>query len=235
MKVLAKKRRAHALGVLPPFPNAIPEAVSTSTDTQPTSSRRSRDRGRRPRLLGARARRQPAAEAGPAEDPVLARRRPHHRGGRGRRARPLRIALGGGRHRAAGRSQPGGGDRHPYRRRAAHRPARHRRALRKPATNINTIVPRPDQIAKLPITGRRVFTFSETANGNTFFINNTYKQNVINTTVPLGAVEEWTLRNTSGELHVFHIQKTGLSTGCTPEKAAEGMARDQMQLNNPIK
>jgi len=80
--------------------------------------------------------------------------------------------------------------------------------LGKPAASPGTITPKARQIAKLQITNRRTFVFSETPDGNTFFINGKeYKENRIDTTVRLGAVEEWTILNTSGELHVFHIHQ----------------------------
>lgn len=82
--------------------------------------------------------------------------------------------------------------------------------LARPAANIAGITPPPSEIATLPnrVTKRRTFVFSETADGNTFFINGKeYRESRIDTKVPLGAIEEWTLLNTSGELHVFHIHQ----------------------------
>ena len=61
---------------------------------------------------------------------------------------------------------------------------------------------------KAPIARKRSFVFSETADGNTFFINNRmYRESRVDTTAYLGDVEEWTLYNTSGELHVFHLHQ----------------------------
>ena len=82
--------------------------------------------------------------------------------------------------------------------------------LERPAANIPGITPPPSEIITLPrqVTNKRTFVFSETANGNTFFINGKeYDAQRIDTRVPLGAIEEWTLLNTSGELHVFHIHQ----------------------------
>lgn len=53
---------------------------------------------------------------------------------------------------------------------------------------------------------RRNIVFSESANGNSFFINGTqFKHDVVNQYVRLGDLEEWTIRNTSKEQHPFHI------------------------------
>ncbi|MDO9354691.1 MAG: multicopper oxidase domain-containing protein, partial [Solirubrobacteraceae bacterium] len=55
------------------------------------------------------------------------------------------------------------------------------------------------QLAALPVTRQRTITFSETADGNTFFIDGReYDVNRDDVTVHLGDVEEWTLVNTSG-------------------------------------
>jgi FtsP/CotA-like multicopper oxidase with cupredoxin domain len=54
----------------------------------------------------------------------------------------------------------------------------------------------------------RTFTFSETPDGNTFFINGReYDPIRVDTVVNFPAVEEWTIYNTSAELHVFHIHQ----------------------------
>jgi suppressor of ftsI len=80
--------------------------------------------------------------------------------------------------------------------------------LLQPADNQGTIGTTPAQVAALPITHRRTITFSETADGNTFFIDGKeYDINRDDITLTLGAVEEWTLRNVSGERHVFHIHQ----------------------------
>lgn len=77
-----------------------------------------------------------------------------------------------------------------------------------PADSPNTIGDTPAELAALPITRRRVVTFSETPDGNTFFIDGKqYDPGRDDITVTLGDVEEWTLRNVSGERHVFHIHQ----------------------------
>jgi suppressor of ftsI len=59
------------------------------------------------------------------------------------------------------------------------------------------------------VTGRRTVVFSETDDGDTFFIDGrTFDAGRTDTRVKLGAVEEWTVRNESGELHDFHIHQT---------------------------
>jgi len=59
------------------------------------------------------------------------------------------------------------------------------------------------------VTGRRTVVFSETADGDTLFIDGrTFDPARTDTRVTLGAVEEWTIRNQSGELHDFHIHQT---------------------------
>ena len=77
-----------------------------------------------------------------------------------------------------------------------------------PADSPDTIGDTPASVAALPITRRRVITFSESADGNTFFIDGKpYDPGRDDITVTLGDVEEWTLRNVSGERHVFHIHQ----------------------------
>ena len=59
------------------------------------------------------------------------------------------------------------------------------------------------------ITDRRAIVFSESADGDTFFVDGrTFDPTRIDTRVKLGAIEEWTIRNESGELHDFHIHQT---------------------------
>jgi FtsP/CotA-like multicopper oxidase with cupredoxin domain len=80
--------------------------------------------------------------------------------------------------------------------------------LRLPAANLATLGLTPAQVLAMPITRRRTITFSETADGDTFFINGKeFDEDRIDTRVKLGDVEEWTVRNVSGELHVFHIHQ----------------------------
>ncbi|MBB4636546.1 multicopper oxidase family protein [Longimicrobium terrae] len=59
------------------------------------------------------------------------------------------------------------------------------------------------------VNNQRTFVFSENAAGDSFYINNAmYNPDSVATYVPVPSVEEWTLVNTSGEVHVFHIHQT---------------------------
>jgi suppressor of ftsI len=59
-----------------------------------------------------------------------------------------------------------------------------------------------------PITRERTIVFADTANPNQFTINGKpYTPDCIDTVVTLGDVEEWTIRNTAQEAHVFHIHQ----------------------------
>jgi FtsP/CotA-like multicopper oxidase with cupredoxin domain len=60
----------------------------------------------------------------------------------------------------------------------------------------------------VPLTGRRAIEFQDTNDPNVFTINNkVYDHSCVDTIVPLGAIEEWTVINTSEERHVFHIHQ----------------------------
>jgi FtsP/CotA-like multicopper oxidase with cupredoxin domain len=53
---------------------------------------------------------------------------------------------------------------------------------------------------------RRHFVFSESDNGNRFFINGKqFSHHRIDVHAKLGDTEEWVIRNVSDELHPFHI------------------------------
>jgi FtsP/CotA-like multicopper oxidase with cupredoxin domain len=75
-----------------------------------------------------------------------------------------------------------------------------------------TVFPSAPDLRLAPITTRRTITFADASSKNPaeqFTINGRYYDHTrIDTTVELGAVEEWTIRNTSRELHVFHIHQT---------------------------
>ncbi len=59
------------------------------------------------------------------------------------------------------------------------------------------------------ISDRRTIVFSESADGDTFFVDRrTFDPERTDTRVKLGAVEEWTIRNEADELHDFHIHQT---------------------------
>ena len=58
------------------------------------------------------------------------------------------------------------------------------------------------------VTNRRTIVFTESTNGDTMFVDGKqFDMNRTDTRVKLGAVEEWTIRNDSDELHSFHIHQ----------------------------
>jgi suppressor of ftsI len=80
--------------------------------------------------------------------------------------------------------------------------------LLRPADGLNQIGLTPAELAAMPTTRARTMVFSETADGNTFFINGKqWSETRDDVTVTLGDVEEWTIQNVSGERHVFHIHQ----------------------------
>ena len=58
------------------------------------------------------------------------------------------------------------------------------------------------------IDAKRLVSFSEDPVTGLFFINHaTFDHDRVDVKVPLGSIEEWTIRNASEELHVFHIHQ----------------------------
>lgn len=99
-----------------------------------------------------------------------------------------------------------------------------------PADNQNTIGTTPADLLALPITHRRTITFSETPDGNTFFIDGKeYDPGRDDITVTLGAVEQWTLRNVSAERHVFHIHQLDFLV-----TSVNGVAQPPDHLNDVV-
>lgn len=81
--------------------------------------------------------------------------------------------------------------------------------LDNPGPDIAAVAEEIDTLATHPITRRRTFVFSETADGDTFFVNGLkFDPDRVDTQVHVGDVEEWTIENTSGEVHAFHIHQT---------------------------
>lgn len=79
--------------------------------------------------------------------------------------------------------------------------------VRRPFPIPSELPPVPD-LRNQPIDVHRTVVFSETPDGNTFFVNGQeFGMNRIDTIVKLGSLEQWTIRNISGELHVFHIHQ----------------------------
>jgi suppressor of ftsI len=59
------------------------------------------------------------------------------------------------------------------------------------------------------VTRRRTIVFSESQDGNSFFIDGkAFDMSRTDQRVKLGTVEEWTIRNEADELHSFHIHQT---------------------------
>jgi suppressor of ftsI len=75
------------------------------------------------------------------------------------------------------------------------------------ATLPSALTPVEDLRAR--VTSRRTIVYSESKDGNTFFIDGrTFDMSRTDIRVKLGAVEEWTIRNAADELHSFHIHQT---------------------------
>jgi FtsP/CotA-like multicopper oxidase with cupredoxin domain len=63
-------------------------------------------------------------------------------------------------------------------------------------------------LRRVAVDRRRTIVFSENPAGTVFFIDGRrFSHHRIDQRVRLGAVEEWTIRNTSGEQHPFHIHQ----------------------------
>ena len=63
-------------------------------------------------------------------------------------------------------------------------------------------------ILKMPIARQRVVTFSESDDGNSFYIDGQqWSADRDDAVTQVGDVEEWTVRNVTGEHHVFHIHQ----------------------------
>lgn len=81
----------------------------------------------------------------------------------------------------------------------------------------------PADLATEPVARRRTVDLTESADGNTFYINGQQfaaGSSVFATPAKLGTVEEWTLVNHSGEDHPFHLHTTAfqvLSANGTPQ------------------
>lgn len=111
-----------------------------------------------------------------------------------------------------------------------HHTAALRAALSQPAVNVDTAT--AAQVAAMPITRRRTVVFSETPDGNTFFIDGkVYDPARDDVIVNLGDVEEWTVQNISGERHVFHIHQLDfLVTSINQQDVDETGLRDVIDL-----
>ena len=84
-----------------------------------------------------------------------------------------------------------------------------RQRLAKGPARPSRIKPNAVEVAKLKPNRTRFVDFSESADGNSFFINGLeYQENRIDTTTRVGQVERWVVRNFSEEFHVFHLHQT---------------------------
>jgi len=71
-----------------------------------------------------------------------------------------------------------------------------------------TVFPAAIDYRKSNITANRTFYFSETSDGDTFFIDGLeFNSSRVDTTVVLGSIERWTILNLSQEAHFFHIHQ----------------------------
>jgi FtsP/CotA-like multicopper oxidase with cupredoxin domain len=74
----------------------------------------------------------------------------------------------------------------------------------------------------MPIARRRTVTFSESADGNSLFINNQqWSPDRDDAVTQVGDVEEWIVRNVTGEHHVFHIHQTDFLVTATNGNRAD--------------
>ena len=104
------------------------------------------------------------------------------------------------------------------------------RRLERPADNIPSIGLTGEDLRNMPVAKRRTFTFSDAPDFSAFYINGkTYDPNRIDTRVRLGHVEEWTIKNAAGELHVFHLHQTSFLV-----KEVNGVQQDYPGLRDVI-
>ncbi len=74
--------------------------------------------------------------------------------------------------------------------------------------------PPPPDLRAAPVDARREIVFTQTTPVNNaaqeFFVNGrVFDMDRVDIRVPLGNVEEWTIRNDSDDLHIFHIHQLG--------------------------
>jgi FtsP/CotA-like multicopper oxidase with cupredoxin domain len=114
-----------------------------------------------------------------------------------------------------------------------------RARLREGPAHPDQIQPNPDTVAELKVDRTRFIDFSESADGNTFFINNkTYKEDRVDTRTRVGQVERWIVRNYSQELHVFHLHQTEFLIkrfSGSPDQTLGGGLRDVINIPYAVK
>lgn len=74
-------------------------------------------------------------------------------------------------------------------------------------------LPAVEDFRTLSVARTRTITFAEDTTNNTFFVDSgagpvQFDANRVDSTIPAGTVEEWTVNNATAELHVFHIHQT---------------------------
>jgi len=68
--------------------------------------------------------------------------------------------------------------------------------------------PEKENLLRRKVDKYRVITFSENVPKNAYYVNDRlYDEDRMDIRVPLGNVEEWSIRNDSNDLHVFHIHQ----------------------------
>jgi suppressor of ftsI len=80
----------------------------------------------------------------------------------------------------------------------------------KPQTPVATLpaFPQRENLALAKINASRVVVLSQDARAENYFLDGKkYDEDRMDIQVPLGNIEEWTLRNDSDDLHVFHIHQ----------------------------
>ena len=76
-----------------------------------------------------------------------------------------------------------------------------------PVSHLTSFPAKPD-LTTQKITNYRTFAFTENALKGEYYINGKlFDHERIDTRVPVGATEEWTIRNDSDDTHVFHIHQ----------------------------
>jgi suppressor of ftsI len=83
----------------------------------------------------------------------------------------------------------------------------------RPRLELPRTLPAVEDFRTLPVARRRTITFSEDTTNDTFFMDSgagpaQFDPNRVDATITSGTIEEWTVNNATGELHVFHIDQT---------------------------
>ncbi|WP_222183776.1 multicopper oxidase family protein [Geminicoccus harenae] len=96
------------------------------------------------------------------------------------------------------------------------------------------IQPNAAEIAELKVDRTRYVDFSESADGNSFFINKKmYADDRIDTLTRVGQVERWIVRNFTQEYHVFHLHQTAFLVrrfSGDPDETPGGGLRDVINI-----